>query len=98
MFLSFYTLTFDWLVTACFLSAKQGDELPNLLNNFDALIAQQWASRNELLGLAYGFSLDSLHPNMDFEEKQLSRQAALMDTFAQTTIANVNARAVPRHL
>ena len=81
----------------CFLS-KQGEELSDLLNNFDALVAQQWASRNELLGLVYGYSLDSLHPNMDFEEKQLSRQAALMDTFTQATVANVNARTVPRQL
>ena len=79
----------------CFLS-KQGEELSDLLNNFD--VAQQWASRNELLGLVYGYSLDSLHPNMDFEEKQLSRQAALMDTFTQATVANVNARTVPRQL
>lgn len=59
----------------------QGEELPQLFNNFDALVAQSWTSRRELLGLVYGFSLDSLHPDTSFEERQLSRQAAMNDQF-----------------
>lgn len=59
----------------------QGEELPQLFNNFDVLVAQPWTSRRELLGLVYGFNLDSLRPDTSFEVRQLSRQAASNDQF-----------------
>ena len=75
---------------------QQGDELPFLLNNFESLVDQPWASRKELLGIVYGSSLDALHPSTEFEEKQLSRQAALMDNFAQSAVQVTPPRIEPR--
>ena len=73
----------------------QGEELPTLLNNFDALVVQPWMSRRELLGLVYGSSLDSLHPDTSFEERQLSRQAAMMDQFVSSSGSSQPSRLVP---
>lgn len=75
--------------------AMQGEELPTFLNNFDALVVQPWMSRRELLGLVYGFSLGSLHPDTSFEERQLSRQAAMMDHFVSSSGSSQPSRLAP---
>ena len=54
-------------------------ELPNLLNRFTELVPDQWSSRKHLLELVYGFGLDSLHPDLSFEELQLAKHAEVSE-------------------
>lgn len=76
-----------------------GEELPQLLDRFEELMPTvSWHSRKQLLQTIYGYGLDDLHPDMCFEEQQMSRQAALVDHLAQGTIIPTSARDVTRNL
>ena len=59
------------------------DLLPSLLHKFEDLVPQKWGSRRELLQIVYGYSLDSLHPNLDREEQEMARHSALTDQLHQ---------------
>ncbi len=59
--------------------------LPQLLNKFEELVPQKWESRRELLQIVYGYGLDQLHPDLQMEEEQMARHAALTDELHQNT-------------
>lgn len=59
--------------------------LPELLNSFETLIPQKWSSKGELLRIIYGYGLDELHPDLQFEEQQMARHAALTDQLHQAS-------------
>jgi len=59
------------------------DLLPSLPHKFEDLVPQKWGSRRELLQIVYGYSLDSLHPNLDREEQEMARHSALTDQLHQ---------------
>ena len=69
--------------------------LPELLNNYDSLVPQEWTSHRQLIEIVYGFSLDALHPDISLEEKQVARQAALASNDTSEQPPTMNPRQAP---